>query len=68
MAATGECIVCGSETSHRSERGSWRCDLAEFDACADRRDTRRRRPKHRSKTLDHAIAVIAVTPAEAVHV
>lgn len=44
--SSGECIVCGHETTDRIEgsgRKHWRCDDGE--ECAVRRNARRRRPK-----------------------
>jgi hypothetical protein len=74
MSETGACIVCGEMTSHRqrvpARLGSrpyshWRCASDEHDQCADRRDAKRHRPKHRDPGLDLAIAALCKEPADA---
>jgi len=64
---TGPCIVCGCQTSHRSHGGTgrsryshWRCPPDAHDQCADRRDMRRARPKHRNKAIDDGLSLLAV--------
>jgi hypothetical protein len=67
---TGRCIVCSCETSDRTESGGrkhWRCPPTEHDQCADRRDMRRRRPKHRAKDIDAGLSrMCAMSDEEAI--
>lgn len=76
MSSEGSCIVCGGRTTNRVRvegrpgvgrpYSHWRCPLKELDQCADRRDAKRKRPRHADPNLLRALDAIAVTPREAV--
>ena len=68
----GRCIICGETTTNRVRvepafgrpYSHWRCPVMEHDQCADRRDMKRRRPRHRDAGLDLAIAAASTQPPQ----
>lgn len=68
MAEKGECIVCGSLTSDRSEgRGRWHWRCADLEECAVRRNAKKRRPRPEAEIRSKAREILRRNAERAIH-